>query len=40
MTDGVEQGPIIDDQGLAKIKRHVEDAVDKGASLLTGGKSH
>jgi succinate-semialdehyde dehydrogenase/glutarate-semialdehyde dehydrogenase len=40
MTDGVEQGPIIDDQGLAKIKRHVADAVDKGASLLTGGKSH
>jgi succinate-semialdehyde dehydrogenase/glutarate-semialdehyde dehydrogenase len=40
MTDDVEQGPIIDDQGLAKIKRHVEDAVDKGASLLTGGKSH
>ena len=40
MTDGVEQGPIIDDQGLAKIKRHVEDAVNKGASLLTGGKSH
>ena len=40
MTDGVEQGPIIDDQGLAKIKRHVEDAVDKGASLLTGGKPH
>ena len=40
MTDGVEQGPIIDDQGLAKIKRHVEDAVDKGATLLTGGKSH
>jgi succinate-semialdehyde dehydrogenase/glutarate-semialdehyde dehydrogenase len=40
MTDGVEQGPIIDDQGLAKIKRHVEDAVDNGASLLTGGKSH
>ena len=40
MTDGVEQGPIIDDQGLAKIKRHVEDAVDKGASVMTGGKSH
>ena len=40
MTDGVEQGPIINDQGLAKIKRHVEDAVGKGAILLTGGKSH
>ena len=40
MTESVEQGPIIDDQGLAKIKRHVEDAINKGASLLTGGKSH
>ena len=40
MTDGVEQGPIINDQGLAKIKRHVEDAVGKGAILLTGGKPH
>jgi succinate-semialdehyde dehydrogenase/glutarate-semialdehyde dehydrogenase len=40
MTDGVEQGPIIDDQGLAKIKQHVEDAVGKGATLLTGGKPH
>ena len=40
MTDGVEQGPIIDNQGLAKVQRHVKDAVDKGASLLTGGKPH
>jgi succinate-semialdehyde dehydrogenase/glutarate-semialdehyde dehydrogenase len=40
ITDGVEQGPIIDDQGLAKIKQHVEDAVGKGATLLTGGKPH
>ncbi len=40
MTDGVEQGPIIDNQGFTKIMRHVEDAVDKGASLLTGGKPH
>ena len=40
MTDGVEQGPIIDNQGLEKVQRHVKDAVDKGASLLTGGKPH
>ncbi len=40
MTDGVEQGPIIDNQGLAKITRHVDDAVDRGATLLTGGKPH
>lgn len=40
MTDGVEQGPIIDNQGLAKVQKHVKDAVDKGANLLTGGKPH
>ena len=40
MTEGVEQGPIIDNQGFTKIMRHVEDAVDKGASLLTGGRPH
>jgi len=35
---GVTQGPMIDDAGLAKIERHVADAVAKGAKLLTGGK--
>ena len=40
MTDGVEQGPLIDTQGLDKVKRHVEDAVNKGAALVTGGTSH
>ena len=33
-------GPIIDDAGLAKVRRHVEDALDGGAELLTGGKPH
>ena len=40
MEDGVEQGPIIDRQGLEKIERHVADALDKGAELLTGGGRH
>jgi len=40
LDEGVEQGPIIDDQGLAKIERHVTDAVSKGAKVLTGGKRH
>ena len=38
--DGVVQGPIIDDQGFAKVKAHVEDAVSKGANIVTGGKPH
>jgi succinate-semialdehyde dehydrogenase/glutarate-semialdehyde dehydrogenase len=35
---GVTQGPMIDDNAIAKIERHVADAVSKGATLLTGGK--
>ena len=40
LEDGVEQGPIIDDQGLAKVEHHVADAIAKGATVLTGGKRH
>ena len=40
MEDGVEQGPIIDGQGLNKIERHVADARAKGAEVLTGGGRH
>ena len=40
LEDGVEQGPIIDGQGLAKVERHVADAIAKGATVLTGGKRH
>ncbi|CAG1016871.1 partial succinate-semialdehyde dehydrogenase / glutarate-semialdehyde dehydrogenase, partial [Burkholderiaceae bacterium] len=35
---GVTQGPLIDDQGLAKVEQHVADALAKGARVLTGGK--
>ena len=38
--DGVVQGPIIDEQGFAKVTAHVEDALAKGATVLTGGKPH
>ena len=34
---GVSQGPLIDDQGVAKVEQHVADAVAKGAKVLTGG---
>jgi succinate-semialdehyde dehydrogenase / glutarate-semialdehyde dehydrogenase len=37
---GVSVGPIIDEAGFAKVRRHVEDAVDGGAQLLSGGKPH
>jgi succinate-semialdehyde dehydrogenase/glutarate-semialdehyde dehydrogenase len=35
---GITQGPMIDDNAIAKIERHVADATSKGAKLLTGGK--
>ena len=35
---GVEQGPLIEESAVAKVERHVQDALDKGARLVTGGK--
>ena len=34
---GVQIGPLIDAPALAKVQRHVDDAVSKGARVLTGG---
>src|SRR5438874_2352431 len=36
----VNIGPLIDDQALAKVERHVADALDGGAELVTGGDRH
>jgi succinate-semialdehyde dehydrogenase/glutarate-semialdehyde dehydrogenase len=37
---GIAQGPLIDDQAIAKVQEHVADAVAKGAKVLAGGKLH
>lgn len=37
---GVVQGPLINEQALAKVEAHVEDAVGQGATIVTGGKRH
>jgi succinate-semialdehyde dehydrogenase/glutarate-semialdehyde dehydrogenase len=34
---GVSQGPMIDDQAIAKVEAHVADAVSKGATVVVGG---
>ncbi len=34
---GVHQGPLIDDQAIAKVESHVADALAKGARLVVGG---
>lgn len=38
LEDGVQVGPLIDDQAMDKVERHVDDALTNGASLRTGGK--
>ncbi len=40
MADGVTQGPLIDEAALRKVRDHVEDAVSKGAHVMTGGHAH
>ena len=37
---GVNIGPLIDEQGLAKVEAHLADAVAKGAKVMSGGKRH
>ncbi len=37
---GVHQGPLIDEQAVAKVEDHVADAKAKGATVVTGGKRH
>jgi succinate-semialdehyde dehydrogenase / glutarate-semialdehyde dehydrogenase len=37
---GVIIGPLIDEQGLQKVEKHVADALGKGASVVLGGKRH
>ena len=37
--DGVVQGPLIEDSAVAKVQRHVQDALAKGGKLETGGKA-
>jgi succinate-semialdehyde dehydrogenase/glutarate-semialdehyde dehydrogenase len=34
---GVTIGPLIDEQGIAKVEEHVRDAVSKGAKVMIGG---
>lgn len=40
LEPGVTQGPLIDVAALAKVERHVADAIAKGATVLTGGQRH
>ncbi|MFT0533889.1 NAD-dependent succinate-semialdehyde dehydrogenase [Castellaniella hirudinis] len=40
MDEGVNQGPLIDQAALEKVRSHVRDAVSKGGHVLAGGQPH
>ena len=37
--DAVTTGPLIDDAAIAKVQEHVQDALSKGAKVITGGQA-
>jgi succinate-semialdehyde dehydrogenase / glutarate-semialdehyde dehydrogenase len=40
LEPGATQGPLIDDKAVAKVEEHIQDALSKGARVVTGGKRH
>ncbi len=36
----MDQGPLINQSAVRKVEQHIQDAVDKGAKILCGGKRH
>ena len=39
MLEGITTGPLINAEAVAKVQRHLQNALDKGATLLAGGNS-
>ena len=40
LSEGVTQGPLIDMAAVEKVEEHIQDAIDKGARLVVGGRRH
>ncbi len=40
LDNGVDVGPLINEKALEKVQALLKDALDKGATLLTGGSTH
>ena len=40
LAEGTEQGPLIDVASMEKVEEHIQDALDKGGKVITGGKRH
>ena len=39
-AEGSQQGPLISDDAVAKVRRHIDDAVERGAQVVSGGQPH
>ncbi len=40
LEDGTALGPLIEPSAMDKVQEHLDDAMSKGASILTGGRPH
>ncbi|WP_432255433.1 NAD-dependent succinate-semialdehyde dehydrogenase [Limimaricola sp. AA108-03] len=40
LSDGTDLGPLIEPSAIDKVREHLKDALDRGATLLTGGEAH
>jgi len=40
LTEGTDLGPLIEPAAADKVREHLEDALSKGAAVLTGGEAH
>ena len=40
LSDGTDLGPLIEASAIDKVRDHLKDALDHGATLLTGGETH
>ena len=40
LDEGVQQGPLINSDAVAKVEEHIADALSRGAKVLTGGRRH
>lgn len=40
LSGETDQGPLIDTRAISKVETHVRDALQGGATLLTGGRAH
>lgn len=40
LEEGITTGPLIDEKAVAKVQEHIQDALSKGAKVISGGKAH